>query len=135
MNNKLQFQLLLYPIILIVLSSLIITTYHVYQFIKNEQNDINELTRKYITDEKKKIYDHVHYVKEKIIMYEKTVEKNLKEEIKNKVEFTLSSMISLYKKYKTESEEKDIKNMLITYLNSIPFKDKDGYFFCIRFNR
>ena len=66
MNNKLYFQLILYPIILIILSTATITTYHLFQFVKNEKSTIDTLSNRYIIDKKKLIYTKVHNTIEKL---------------------------------------------------------------------
>jgi len=59
MNNKFYMQLMIYPIILIILSSAIITSYHIYQFSKNEKSTIDDFSNTYLEKNKKKIYEKV----------------------------------------------------------------------------
>ena len=87
MNNKLYFQLILYPIVLIILSAAVITSYHMYQFVKNEKEIINDLSSSYITNKKKIIYTKVHYTVEKLKIMQELFENQSihKDEIINKI--------------------------------------------------
>ncbi|MCK5110563.1 MAG: HAMP domain-containing histidine kinase [Arcobacteraceae bacterium] len=75
MNKKLYLQLLLYPpIILIIISSTLITSYHIYQHIQKEQKHIQNVVDKYIKYEKNRIYKKVYYIVAKAKMYQRLIE-------------------------------------------------------------
>jgi|GEM_PF-2804003 len=60
MSRKLYLQLVLYPIILIIISSTIITIYHILEFIKNGEDRIANIKIEYILEKKENSYSDVH---------------------------------------------------------------------------
>lgn len=76
MNRKLYLQLVLYPIILIVTSSIVITTYHMLEFKKNGEDRISNVQIEYILEKKEKSYHNVHNTLEKIKLIKQLVSKD-----------------------------------------------------------
>ena len=91
MNKKLYLQLILYPIILVIISSLFITSYHIYEFIKTERDSILKIKNHYSTFELEKLYIKLDKTKEELnkdelIIYNKLDLETFKKGIKIQLE-------------------------------------------------
>ena len=106
MNSKLYFQLMSYPILLILLVSFLLSLYHISKYSENflhlQQNLATWFQHEAYTLSEQKVKDTVLRVE----MFQNEVENNLKKRIQLKVDNVVGIIETLYEKNHKKFDEK-----------------------------
>ena len=129
MDKKLNLQIILLPIVFIILSISIITTYNINEIKKHENEDIQRDTQEYIEKHKKTIYDNVHFIDKSIKFRKARLESKFKNNIKFKIDEAVNIANTIYEKNKDKYTKQQIKEILKEIFSSAKFRNKNGYFF------
>ena len=134
MNRTIYLQLLLYPIILLFILSAILTTNHILHFKENAKEAMDNTKQRYTKDELQNIKERVEEVVTKVKLHNNLIEKELKKRIKVKVDNSVDILDNLYKIYKDKLSKEELEKLLLNYINSVKFKNEDGFFFVTSLN-
>lgn len=115
MTKKLYLRLMLYPIILIILSSALITIYHIYQFNMHEKEAIEVFSKKYILNKKKIVYSKVQSTATNIQIMQELYENKTKIKSNIKKEEIINQILLNLKNI----EKNNTSNLFIVKLNNI----------------
>lgn len=127
-ENKLLFLIKTVPIFIIILFSISITIFSLYQNNSFFEEEINKVKDEYLKTSKQRIKDEVGRVYKIIENVRKNTETSLKENIKQRVEEAHSIANRIYKENIGKPNDEIIK-MIKDALRDIRFNDGRGYYF------
>ncbi|MGA1941048.1 sensor histidine kinase [Arcobacter sp. YIC-310] len=120
--------LTIFPPLLIILLSIIITSYLVYENQKKFEKESFLLKKEYLKDSRQKIYEDVNNAI-KYIEYEyEDTEEKLKQNLKNRVNDAYSIIKGIIKNNQNLNKDEQIK-IIKDALNDIRFNDGRGYYY------
>jgi len=116
------------PILFIFVTSIIIGGLNIYNLNSHHNHEIDEIKNNYIDKQKAILLKNIDLLNFRIDFSKKQMYKHIKLRIKRRVGVAHTIANTLYEKYKNEKTEDEIKEIIITALNKISWKDGKNYF-------
>ena len=117
------------PIIIVALVCLIVTSLLYVDKNITLQEDLKTLQNDYLKKNENLIKDELEKVYEYVVHKKLNSEKELKEDIKNRVLEAHNVMTFIYEKYKNKESDEKIKERIKDALRALKFNDGRGYFY------
>ena len=122
-------QILTLVLLSIILVALISTSITIRMF-KNHMNEqITQIKKDYINNQKDDIHKEVHYVNDTIKFQVTKIEQRLKNRLKERVQIAIDVTNIIYNQYKNRLSKEQIKNKISKALATIRFNENRGYYF------
>ncbi|WP_419765055.1 MAG: cache domain-containing protein [Arcobacter sp.] len=132
-NNKYKARRFLFPILSLVLISIVliasVSSYiSINMFTTHTEENIQETTLLYTQRQKEKVYKDVNFVNDSIKFKIKSMEERLKIALKEKLKVALNIASSIHNKYKNSHNKEEIKEKIAQALTEIKFNNRNYYF-------
>jgi len=134
MNKKLYYQILLYPIVMILIVAISLISCYTYQHNKNFKNLKQDLLLRFENHNKQTTKDKVDIVIKRFQVQQLDLEAQLKKKIKRKVDSINTILNNLYKKYHKILSKNEMQELLVNTVESYSFEDSDNFFFLTDLN-
>ena len=131
MNNKLYFQIIFIPMVIILLTVIAITSYNVIALQNYKKELVDKITDDFIEQNKQKVHHDVTQFITDIDYVKKQATKNLKREIKLKVDNLQNALLNDYNFNKNNTTRNDLKKELLNLVKSQNKIGDDGYIFVL----
>ena len=117
-----------FPIIFILISSILTTLYISYNYNKTLENEKEEIEKNYIEFNKNLIHNNIDIIHKYI--YSKNHNSNdlLKEKVKEHIYVAYDIMTSIYEEYKDTKRKEEIIELIKIALDNVRFDNGRGYF-------
>lgn len=128
MNKRTYYQLLLYPIILLIILSIVLTSLYVYQFNDNFKKSLHTMETNYINNKENKIISDLNVVISKLKLHDSMIEEQVKNKLKKSYSDTniIINNILLQNKNKTDAQK---KALILEYIKYLPKQNKKNKVF------
>ena len=133
MNNNTYLKMVLFPVLFVLLATIIITTYNISNLKKYEVKIASDLKQDFIDRQKDFAKNRVQNIIDTINLDKSNLQSNLKKEIQNKIDYAYKVTQNLYRKYENRLSDDLIKDIVKTSISNIPFNN-NGYFYIIDLN-
>jgi len=131
MKSQIYYKLIFIPIILMIIVITLITLYNINTWKKHENETITELTIDYTERNRDKIKNTVEQFINDIKYSRKEHEKQIKIDIKHKVDKLTASLESDYSYNKYRNSKEELKQELLNIIRSQNKHGDDNYFFVL----
>jgi len=122
------------PLVFIPLIVIIVLSVSVRLFNENFNNSIDELGGNLYNIEKKTIINKILNISD-IVIYRKSIIKDeLTLSVKNRVEIAYKIADNIYNKYKNTKSEKEIKQLIITSLETLVWNDGESFIWIVDYD-
>ncbi|MEA3553877.1 MAG: cache domain-containing protein [Campylobacterota bacterium] len=122
------------PILFIFITASVVGGLNIYNLKSYHDNEILEIEKKYIEQQKEILKKNVEMTNTRIDVYEKSIYKYMKKRLKNKINVATIVANELYLKYRETKSEEEIKEMIFVALNKISWEGKSSYFWVIDYD-
>ena len=119
------------PILFIIVTSLVIGGFNIYNINKHHDNEIIEIRNNLIKEQKNLLKNNVDMINTRIEVMNENMYNKIEFIVKDKIDSAYKIISSLYLKYKDTKSEKEIKEMIKITLSSITWRDGENYFWVI----
>lgn len=133
-ENIILISLRFFPIIFILIISLLLTYFILIDHSRSLENDKKEIIEQYIKNNKNMIETNINTVNKYINEEVSNTKHILETNIKSQVYTAHTIMTSMYNAYKNSKSKKEIKELIKNALENIRFNNGRGYFFIYELN-